>query len=184
MLLAVTIFDPDTLLGAFSPIIFLLAIAVAAWAYARVHIAKAQDQAIATWRSNFEAQEKRAILAEEDAKEQRALKHELRVELAAERMKTDQTIVLAEIASFHKSFAEREKLFHRLLEAQETSRGEVELQLKQTEERVVAIIARQSELIEKQSETLERVVNAVVSRQGEQGEQGEQGPAGPRGRAG
>lgn len=132
--LALTVFDPRTLVGALSPVFFLIAVGFAAWAYARVHIGRAQEQAIDTWKTNFEAQRERAELATTEAAEQREAKHVALVELAAEKLKTDQTVVRQEIAQ---------------------GRDEASLQIKTMEARLVGLITEQTAV-------LREVATAVV----------------------
>lgn len=159
MLLAITLFSPSTLVGVLSPVFFLIAIGFAAWAYARVHIGRAQDQAILTWKLNYEAQKERAELADTAAAQEADEKRRLVGELAVEKLKTDQTIVLAEIVQFHKDFADREVLFHRLLSTLESGRDEISLQIKTMETRLIGLIGEQTS-------ALREITNAVIKSNG------------------
>lgn len=141
MALAISLFDSGTLLGLLGPLFLLSAVLVAAWAYARVHVAKAQELAITTWRQVAEAEERKADVAELEAKEQRELKHQALSLLAAERLKTDQTIVLAALGDLAKLQAE-------------TAR-----QQKASEERIVRVVGAQTE-------TLERIATVIVNGDG------------------
>jgi hypothetical protein len=58
-----------------------------------------RTNAVKFWREERDAESARATRAEAEAKEQRELKHAALTELAAERMKTDITPVLAELAA-------------------------------------------------------------------------------------
>ncbi len=58
-----------------------------------------RTNAVKFWREERDAEKARADRAETEAKEQRELKHAMRAELAAERLKTDITPVLAELAT-------------------------------------------------------------------------------------
>lgn len=58
-----------------------------------------RTNAVKFWREERDAEKARADRAEQEAKEQRELKHTALTELASERMKTDITPVLAELAS-------------------------------------------------------------------------------------
>lgn len=161
MALAFTLFDSSTLAGLLSPALFLIAIALGAWAYARVHISKAQDQAILTWRQNAEAMEERAEIAQARYEVEREAKHAALAELAAEKMKTDQTVVLAEIVRFHQEFANREVLFHKIFDELTRQRADVALGLKAMEVQVKAMEERLVTAISKQTEALDLIADKM-----------------------
>jgi uncharacterized protein YlxW (UPF0749 family) len=82
-------FAPTGLLGVAGGVFIILG---TAWFTIRTN-------AVKFWREERDAEKARADRAEKEAKEQRELKHSALSELAAERMKTDITPVLAELAS-------------------------------------------------------------------------------------
>lgn len=131
MLVAFSLFSASTLAGLLAPVLFLIAIGLGAWAYARVHISKAQEQAIVTWHQNADAQKERAEIAEEKLASERQLKHEALGLLAAERLKTDQTVVLSALGDLAAM-------------ATETARMAAA-----SEERIVGAISAQTQTLEK-----------------------------------
>lgn len=88
------LFDPHTMVGLVGP---LLVIAVAGFFTVRSNVAK-------IWRENYEAEAERTKIAQDEAKEQRELKHQalgevaaLRLELTAERSKPDLSTLSAKL---------------------------------------------------------------------------------------
>lgn len=76
---------------------------------------KAANEAADTWRENYIAERQRGDDFEKRFQEQRALKHEALGNLAAEKLKTDQTAVLraldaqmSALRTFHDDFLQRE----------------------------------------------------------------------------
>ncbi len=148
MLLAEHLFDPGNLVGLLGPLFLLAAVAVAGWAYARVNIAHAQETAITSWKENAAAAEVKADRLAEELSTQRALKHEALTELTAERLKTDQTIVLEELSQFHKEFAMRGEIFNEILkelaEQRQSGMSEIVGELRTMEDRLVSVIGQQT----------------------------------------
>lgn len=148
MILYVHVFTPGALIGLLGPLFIIVAAIVGAWAFGRVNVTKAQAEAIATWRQNADAQEKRADLFEEKYNEQRELKHDALTELTAERLKTDQTIVLGEIV--------------RVFDSLTLSREETASQLERMEKQLVGAIAEQTKMLGRQTEMLGAVAEKII----------------------
>lgn len=143
--LAYRIFDPSTMVELLGPMFVLAAVGVAAWAYARVNVSKAQEQAITTWRENAAASEAKAERYHVAYDEQRARKHEVISELAAEKMKTDQTLVLEELGQLHREFATSfSGILHELAAQRASGVSEITAELRSMEQRLVAVMEHQT----------------------------------------
>jgi hypothetical protein len=107
-----------------------------------------------TWQHNYEAERVRAEQAEAEAREQRELKHDLKSELAAAKMKTDQTPLFAGIT----------QILERLSNAESSGVETVSKLLEAMDERAVArdaaLLATQREI----AATLDRISDRMADR--------------------
>lgn len=125
-------------------VVATLVIAVAGYFASRYKLTElAQEQtkgaqdAASQWRDNYLAERQRADDFEHRYQEQRALKHEALANLAAEKLKTDQTIVIKGLEAQMKAL----RTFHDDFLQRETEAAEIRKTVVATEERIVAQLA-------------------------------------------
>jgi hypothetical protein len=112
------------------------------------------------WKDAYEEQRMRAESAEREAEEQREAKHTLKTELAAQKMKSDVTPILREMAELHRFFMERETTFALVLKDVNDSRAETTKVMNdrfdRMESAIVAGLANSTVAVNKLTEMLER----------------------------
>jgi hypothetical protein len=108
---------------------------------------KGAQEAASEWRDNYLAERQRADDFEKRYQEQRALKHEALANLAAEKLKTDQTVVIRALETQMRAL----RTFHDDFVQRETEAAEIRTTVLATEERIVeqlAVLARALEELE------------------------------------
>jgi hypothetical protein len=106
---AVQIFSPQSIAGWAVVVIGGIGTVYGARAYGR-------QRAGEVWQHTSEGWKERAELAEKSRDEQRALKHQARNELEAQKMKTDQTVVLSALQTVISTQSRQTELLERLLD--------------------------------------------------------------------
>jgi hypothetical protein len=105
---SVQIFSPQSIAGWAVVVIGGIGTVYGARAYGK-------QRAGEVWQHTSEGWQQRAELAERGRDEQRALKHQARNELAAEKMKTDLTVVLTALQTVISTQSQQTELLERLL---------------------------------------------------------------------
>jgi hypothetical protein len=106
---AVQLFSPQSIAGWAVVVIGAIGTLYGARAYGR-------QRAGEVWRETSEGWQQRAELAARERDEQRALKHQARNELAAEKLKTDLTVVLTALQTILSTESRQTELLERLVE--------------------------------------------------------------------
>jgi hypothetical protein len=106
---AVQLFSPQSLAGWAVVVIGAIGTLYGARAYGR-------QRAGEVWQHTAEGWQQRSVLAEKERDEQRALKHQARNELAAQKLKTDMTVVLTALKGIADTQSRQTDLLERLID--------------------------------------------------------------------